>query len=95
MDDIMTGGFDPMTPDPRPLGYDWGEGDLIRGIQDDGWLFFVQYAPRRESNIQRREQARAWMNENKIPYSWVGGRSNYEFAFREEQHAVMFKLAFG
>jgi hypothetical protein len=46
-------------------------------------------------NFERRDAAIKWMEEHRIEFSWVGGRSAYEFAFKTEEEAVLFKMAWG
>lgn len=85
-------------PIPTNGGADWGEKDLIRYVIDAGFPYFVQFHARFAQGpevIARRNQAADWLHEQGIPFKWVGGRSNYEFAFRTEEDATMFKLAYG
>lgn len=90
--------FDPLPPEPTPDGSTWGEKDLIEYRLADGYHYFVQfgritYCSR--TQIEKRDRAIAWLKEHCIPYSWVGGRSAYEFCFQHEDEAVLFKLAYG
>lgn len=93
-------GFDPLPPRPKTEYQDWGDPELIEITRGQGYNYFVLYGnPRmgynRSSEIARRDAAIAWMEAHGIDYSWVGGRSAYEFAFQSEEDAVLFKMAWG
>lgn len=72
---------------------------LIEITKEQGYCFFVKYATlnpsSRQAEIQRRHEATEWLNQHQIDFSWVGGRSTYEFAFRTREEAVLFKIAWG
>lgn len=72
---------------------------LIEITKEQGYCFFVQYmaiAPySNQDQIHRRDEAMAWLKQHQIDYSWVGGRSSYEMAFRTHEEAVLFKIAWG
>lgn len=90
--------YPPLPPSPARIGYDWGEKDLVSYAKNKGYRYFVQFHPQYAQGkevIRRRNQAVSWLREQCIPFTWVGGRANYEFAFQTEEDATMFKLAFG
>ncbi len=97
----MMSGFEPYPPKPIPSGMqDWGDETLIKHTRDQGYNYFVVYNnPRigynRVSEIERRNIAVEWLKENEIEFTWVGGRSAFEFAFQSEEDAVLFKMAWG
>jgi hypothetical protein len=96
----LMSGFDPYPPEPNTPTQDWGEPELIEITRSQGYNYFVLFNnPRmgynRVREIERRDAARAWMEEHRIEFSWVGGRSAYEFAFKTEEEAVLFKMAWG
>jgi hypothetical protein len=93
-------GFDPLPPAPKTSNQDWGDPELITITKEQGYNYFVLYnKPRigydRAYELLRRDAAIKWMEEHGIDFSWVGGRSAYEFAFQTEEEAVLFKMAWG
>lgn len=93
-------GFEPLPPGPKTRFQDWGDPELIEITREQGYNYFVLYGnPRigynRVDEIKRRNDATKWLQEHKIDFCWVGGRSAYEFAFKNEEDAMLFKLAWG
>lgn len=91
--------YDPFPPDPIPAGKTWGEETLIHNLHARGFSYFVQFSLKQNKNITHTKQAINWCKEQGWirgkDYHWVGGRFYYEFVFRDEPKAMLFKLRFG
>lgn len=83
----------------KKLGLDYDEQTLIDYRIKDGYCYFVQYAAPNSKNNELRTDAINWLvSQNFLPdrdWSWVGGRFYYEFCFKDEDVAFLFKLARG
>lgn len=93
--------YAPAPARPVQPGYTWGDDDLIEDTIKRGYLYFVQYS-QEDNNFGRKtktDEIFIWLNEQGWvrgkEYNWVGGRFYYEICFREEEHALLFKLAYG
>jgi hypothetical protein len=93
-------GFKPFPAPMMADGDDWGTSEAAQLIAliEEGWIYFVQFNSnwvRRPEDLVYRSAAVEWLDEHQIRFRHIQGRGNYEFAFRDEQEATLFKLAFG
>jgi len=94
--------YEPVPPGPIPSGQDWGEETLIRDMRERGYHYYVQFAERSNMDsgrIHKTDECMAWLVaqgwQRFEDWNWIGGRFYYEFAFKDEEVAMMFKLAHG
>jgi len=95
----LTADFQPYPLKPSPSGQDWGEETLLSDLQDRGFCYFVQYNTAHSKDADIMFSVLDWCEEQgwikHDDFDWVGGRFYYELCFRDEEHAMLFKLAHG
>lgn len=84
------------------LEIDYGENEfesqLIRYVEERGYIYFVQYADpdaayySAYSKSKRADEIEDWCIQQRIDFTYISGRRYYEFAFQNPEDALLFKM---